>query len=414
MSKLTAAKTPVHNMRNIWAVTLTSFLTDISSEMLTNLIPLFLFNVLGVRTSIIGLIEGSAEATASLLKVFSGWLADKIGKRKALAVFGYSISTIAKPFLFFATHWSGVLGVRFADRVGKGIRTSPRDSLLADSAAEGKRGFAFGLHRAGDTAGAVIGLSIALGVILISQGDKSQLTRATFQQIVLLSLIPAVLAVFTLAVGAKEIEVKNRVESLPSFSFSNLGHQFRYFLIVTILFTLGNSSVAFLILRAQDVGSSITSVLGIMILYNFVYALISGPAGALSDRWGRRKLLVLGWIVFILVYLGFAIARVNWQIWILMGMYGLHYGLTEGVARAYVADLVPSGRRGTAYGIYNASIGLVAFPSSFIAGLLWQGVGDWGGFGPSGPFLFGAGFGLIAVLLLVNMPRWTNNKFEQA
>ena len=191
--------------RNVWVTTITSFLTDISSEMLLNLLPLFLFNVLGVRTGLIGLIEGVAETTASLLKVASGWLSDRLRLRKGLAVLGYAFSTASKPFLYFATSWGWVLGVRFGDRVGKGLRTAPRDALVADSIDERQRGLAFGLHRAGDTAGAVIGLGLALGVLILARRGGASLTRATFQTVVLVSLIPAVLAVLVIAIGAREI-----------------------------------------------------------------------------------------------------------------------------------------------------------------------------------------------------------------
>ncbi len=391
--------------RNVWVVTITSFLTDISSEMIVNLVPLFLLNVLGVRTALIGVIEGTAETTASLLKLFSGWFSDRVGTRKWLAVLGYGISAIAKPFLYFAGSWGSVLGVRFADRVGKGVRTSPRDALIADSVDERRRGIAFGLHRAGDTAGAVVGIGIALAVLLAVQKNTELLTRATFQIVVLASMIPAVLAVIVLAVGARETRIPGEKRTPPSFSLAGFDSRFRRFLLVIILFTLGNSSDAFLILRAQDAGLTVAGVLGMLITFNLVYAVISSPAGALSDRFGRRRFLVVGWLIYALVYAGFAAATKGWHTWALMGVYGIYYGLTHGTAKAYVADLVPADRRGTAYGVYNAAIGIMAFPASLIAGLLWQGVGGWGGFGPSAPFIFGGALALVATALLVLSPR---------
>jgi MFS family permease len=398
--------------RNVWVTTVTSFLTDISSEMLFNLLPLFLFNVLGVRTAVIGLIEGVAESTASVLKIFSGWFSDRLRARKGLAVLGYGLSTIAKPFLYFATTWGWVLGVRFIDRVGKGLRTAPRDALVADSIGERQRGLAFGLHRAGDTAGAVIGLAIALGVFLATQRGMAELTRATFQVIVLISVIPAVLAVLVIALGAQEVRSTQEETSLngpepidrPRLALAGLDRRFLFFLVIMVVFTLGNSSDAFLILRAQTTGLSVSGVLGMMLTFNVTYALISTPAGALSDRVGRRRLLILGWGLYALVYLGFARASVGWHAWSLMAAYGVYYGLTEGVAKAFVADLIPSERRGTAYGVYNAAVGIMAFPASLIAGVLWQGVGNWGGFGPSAPFLFGAALAAIAVLMLMRLP----------
>lgn len=390
--------------RNVWAVTLTSFLTDMSTEMLTSLLPLFLFNVLGVRTAVIGLIEGIAETTASLVKVFSGWLSDRLGVRKPLAVLGYSLSTLAKPFLYFASSWGWVLGVRFTDRLGKGIRTAPRDALLADSVQEERRGLGFGLHRAGDTAGAFVGLLIALAITLLTQHDSTALTRGTFQLVVIASFFPAALAVLALALGAKDLPSRGRPDKAALLRFSNLAPNFRLFLFIFVLFTLGNSSDAFLILRAQAAGLPVNGVLGMMIVFNLVYALASTPAGILSDRVGRRRLLISGWLLFCLVYLGFAYASAPWHAWALMAVYGLYYALTEGVAKAFIADMVPSEQRGTAYGVFNASIGLAALPASLIAGLLWQGAGAWTGFGPAAPFLFGATMALLAALLLGRLP----------
>ncbi len=387
--------------RNVWIVTVTSFLTDISSEMLSNVLPLFLFNVLGAPTSVIGLIEGLAETTASVLKVFSGWLSDRLGQRKWLAVIGYGLSTFAKPFLYLAGAWPAVLAVRFADRTGKGIRTAPRDALVADSTPEHQRGLAFGLHRAGDTAGAVVGLLIALGVIWVMQRDGLTLTRPVFQTLVLFSIVPAVLAVVVLALGAKETPLPKTARARPKFGLAQFDRRFKLFLLIIALFTLGNSSDAFLILRAQAAGLPVLGVLGMMITFNLVYTVISGPAGALSDRIGRRRLMVAGWLVYGLIYLGFARVSQGWQAWLLMGLYGLYYGLTEGVAKAYVADLVPVAQRGTAYGIFNAAIGLTALPASLIAGILWQGAFGWGGLGPAAPFYFGAVMSLLSVGLLV-------------
>jgi len=394
--------------RNVWAVTITSLLTDISSEMLFNLLPLFLFNVLGTRTSIIGFIEGLAETTSSLLKIVSGWLSDRWGSRKNLAVSGYVLSTLAKPFLYFASSWGWVLGVRFMDRIGKGIRTAPRDALIADSVKEGQRGIAFGVHRAGDTAGAVLGLGIALVILFATQGHEKILTRRTFQWIVLASIIPAILAVLVLVIFARDSKGTQTKQGRHRSSFRNLDRRFRIFLVIMTLFTLGNSSDAFLILRAQTAGLSVPGILGMLITFNVVYALTSGPAGAFSDRVGRKGLLVTGWILYGLVYLGFAQSTAGWQAWVLMAAYGLFYGLTEGVAKAFVADLVAPERRGTAYGFYNAAVGITAFPASLTAGILWQGVGNWAGFGASAPFLFGAILALLATVCLIFLPSLRN------
>jgi MFS family permease len=385
---------------NIWIVTVTSFLTDISSEMLVYLVPLFLANVLGVRTIIIGLIDGVAETTASLVKIYSGALSDKLGKRKWLAVLGYGLSTIAKPFLYFANTWGWVFGVRFSDRVGKGIRTAPRDALVAASTDEKNRGLAFGLHRAGDTAGAFLGITIAALIIWLTQTNDALLSLKTFRIAVLASIIPAVLAVIVLAVGAKDLTVAGKGSDTKRAEMSTIDPRFKSFLFVMILFTLGNSSDSFIVLRAQERGLSVLQTMGMLMTFTAIYTIFSGPLGALSDKVGRRKLMIGGWLAYGLVYLGFALAGTGWQIWMLFGFYGLYYAATEGTAKAFVADLVPDSQRGTAYGLFNAAIGLTALPASVIAGLLWQGVGAWTGFGASAPFLFGACLSLIASLLL--------------
>ena len=381
---------------NIWFLTIGSFLTDVSSEMLTNLVPLFLYNVLGVQTSIIGLIDGIAETTASLVKIYSGALSDWLGKRKWLTVIGYALSTISKPFLYFAVTWEWVLGVRFSDRVGKGIRTAPRDALLADSTKPDQRGLAFGVHRAGDTAGAFVGLGIAAVIIWLTQKGAAELSRHTFQIVVLASIIPAVLAVAVLALGVKEVQAAKKANSkLPSLSWKAFDKRFRAFLVVVIIFTLGNSSDSFIVLRGQDRGLSVLQIMGMLMTFNAVYALLAGPLGSLSDRIGRRKLMLVGWTIYGLVYLGFALSHTGAAIWALFGIYGIYYALTEGVAKALVADIVPQEQRGTAYGLFNAAIGISALPASLIAGILWQYVN------PAAPFVFGASLSILAGVLLV-------------
>lgn len=385
---------------NIWIVTATSFLTDVSSEMIVYLIPLFLSNVLGVKTAVIGLIDGVAETTASLLKVYSGALSDKLGRRKWLAVIGYGISTLAKPFLYFANSWGWVLGVRFVDRVGKGIRTAPRDALVAASTDENNRGFAFGLHRAGDTAGAFLGIGIAALIVWLTQKGSLQITRITFQTAVLVSVIPAVLAVIVLALGAREVGAVGRRSGAMRLSLKGVDARFKTFLFIMILFTLGNSSDSFIVLRAQERGLNVLQTLFMLMTFTAIYTVLSGPLGALSDKAGRRKLIIGGWLAYALVYFGFAFARSGWHIWLLFGFYGIYYAATEGVARAFVADLVPEAQRGTAYGLFNAAIGITALPASLLAGLLWQGLGQWAGFGPSAPFFLGAALAFSASLLL--------------
>ncbi|MBN1146380.1 MAG: MFS transporter [Anaerolineales bacterium] len=399
-STTAAPRTGLRNLpRNVWAVSLTSFFMDISSEMVINILPLFLANVLGVRTNVIGLIEGLAESTASLLKVFSGWFSDKLRARKWLAVSGYGLSAVVKPIFYFANSWGLIAGVRWADRVGKGIRTAPRDALIADSIGEQERGLAFGFQRAADTAGATLGLVVALGVVWLAQSSAVQLGEATFRAIVLVSLLPAALAVLTLAIGARDVPVTSQ-RAAPRFAFKQLGKPFMAFLLIVGVFELGNSSDAFLVLRAQERGLSVSGILGVLVVFNLVYTLISMPAGVLSDRVGRRRVIVGGWLVYAAAYLGFGLAKFAWQIWALYVLYGLYYGLAYGSSKALIADLVPAEVRGTAFGSYNAILGLLDLPASLIAGLLWQGVGAWGGLGAPAPFLFGACAALLAALLM--------------
>jgi MFS family permease len=404
MAEQIATATPTTSIkklpRNVWAVSFTSFFMDISSDMVLNILPLFLANVLGVKTGTIGMIEGVAEATASLLKMFSGWLSDRLGARKWLAVAGYTLSAISKPFFYFAGSWGLIAGVRWADRVGKGIRTAPRDALVADSTPKEIHGLAFGFNRAMDKAGAFLGLLIAALVVWLAQKTTVDLTRSTFQTIVLISMIPALLAVLTLVFGAKDVPVSSQ-RTAPKFSLKRMGKPFNIFLVIVSIFTLGNSSDGFLVLRAQNLGVSVVGILVMLAVFNLVISLVATPAGSLSDRVGRRKLITGGWLVYALIYFGFALANSTWQVWFLYLSYGLYFGLAYGTSNAMVADLVPDNMRGTAYGTYHAVIGLLAFPASLIAGILWQGVGSWAGFGPSAPFLFGGGLALVAALLMI-------------
>jgi MFS family permease len=383
---------------NVWIVTVTSFLTDVSSEMIFNLVPLFLANVLNAGTAVIGLIDGLAETTASLMKIYSGALSDKLGQRKWITVAGYAVSAFSKPFLYIANTWGWVLGVRVSDRLGKGIRTAPRDALVADSIDEKQRGLAFGVHRAGDTAGAFIGVAVAALIVWLTERGAADLTRRTFQIAVLVSIIPALLALVVLVVGVRETGIQKK-STVPALSLQGMDLRFKLFMLVLILFTLGNSSDAFIILLGQHRGLDVVQILLMLMTFNLVYSILAGPLGALSDRVGRRRLIIGGWIAYGLVYLGFALSHTGWQVWALYGIYGIYYAAAEGSAKALVADLVTPERRGTAYGLYNAAIGLTAFPASLIAGLLWQGAFGWDGFGAAAPFFFGAAMTLLAGIL---------------
>ncbi len=387
--------------RNVKVVGVTSFLTDVSSEMVINTLPLFLKNVLGVKTSLIGLIEGVAESTGSMLRLFSGWFSDRLGKRKALAVLGYGISALFKPLFYFANSWGLAAAARWGDRVGKGVRTAPRDALVADSTPAEQRGHAFGFHRAADTAGAFLGLVIALAIVWFFQKGSGDLLSGTFRVIVLASLVPAFLGVIVLALGVKETPLAGTDGRVgrPRFGFKSLGKDFRLFIVIVGIFELGNSSDAFIILRAQERGLSVIGILAMLIAFNFIYAVLSYFAGKRSDKVGRRRVVMAGWALYALTYLGLGSARTSGHIVALFVLYGAYYGLTYGTAKALVADLVPAESRGMAYGTYNAVLGLTDLPASFIAGILWGGAGQWAGFGPRAPFYFGAAMALLALLL---------------
>jgi len=298
--------------------------------------------------------------------------------------------------MYIASTWGLVLGVRFTDRLGKGVRTAPRDALVADSVTPEQRGKAFGLHRAMDTFGAVVGIISAAVVVFLWQGGTLELSRATYQQLVLIGIIPAVIALFMFFfVTEREKKATPRIavpmNKVGKLTFG-LDRRFWIFLSIIFLFTLGNSSDAFLILRAQNLGNSVLYILLMLVLFNFVYASLSMPAGILSDRVGRRRIILLGWLIYALVYLGFALTSVSWQVWILFGFYGVYYGLAEGVARAFVADLVSEERRGTAYGLFHGIVGVTLLPASLIAGYLWQVVN------PAAPFFFGAIMAFLAMI----------------
>ncbi len=380
---------------NIFFMALVSLLTDISSELIFTLVPLFLSNVLGATSTMVGIVGGISESADSFFRIASGWLSDRIGGRKSLAVLGYSFSTIVKPFMLLANSWSAVAGIRFGDRVGKGVRTASRDALIADSVGVTERGRGFGLHRAMDSSGAVIGLIIAAIIVYLIPGDKFHLDAHAYRWMVILGIIPAVLAVLVLMLLVHERKklTANVKAGITTYSKPTpFSLQFKLYLVVMAFFTLGNSSDFFLILDAQHVKTPLIQVVLMLVLFNITYALISMPMGILSDKLGRKRVITLGWLIYGLVYLGFALASSIWQIWLLFAAYGIFYGICEGAAKAFVADLVPIERRGTAYGLYNGVVGIMALPASLIAGVLWD------IFMPAAAFYFGAGLALLAML----------------
>jgi len=380
--------------KNIFFMGLTSFFMDVSSEMIFPVLPLFLANVLGINMAVIGIIEGIAEGTGSILKTFSGWLSDKIKKRKLLIGLGYSFSAITKPFLALVTAWPHVLLVRFLDRVGKGVRTSPRDALIAESSEASQRGKSFGIHRMMDTVGAIVGTIIAFWLL-------SKLPEA-YRTIFSYSAIPAGLAVLTIIFFVKEKKKKEGEQKITPFklSFKLFDKNFKKFVIIASLFSLANFSYAFFILRAQDLGIAIAIIPLVYLVYNIVYAIFAIPAGKFSDKVGKKTILITGYIIFGLTCLGFAFATQSIYAWILFAFYGLFFALTEGVSRAYVSDLVSPEARGTALGIYHTSIGLMAIPASIIAGFLWNFISF------KATFLFSCVVAILAATLLLSLKTY--------
>jgi MFS family permease len=374
-------------MFNVIVLGIVSFLTDVSTEMSYPLLPLYLTTRLGATPAVVGLIEGIAESLASLLKVFSGYISDKVRKRKALAIFGYASSTFGKLLLYLSTSWGWVFGGRVVDRFGKGIRTSPRDALIADSIRKGRRGEAYGLHRAMDTAGATAGVILAYLFLKARSADYSS--------VFLLSLVPAALGVcFLLLVKERKWSIRaGRTpldQSVVLFRWASLPVRLKAFLVVIFLFALGNSSKQFLFLRAKELGFAVQNILLLYLAYNVIYAISSYPAGLFSDIIGRKTVLLAGYLLYGIVYLGFALARSQFQIWFLFALYGLCSALTEGVEKALVADMAPLELRATSIGLHATFVSIGLLPASLLAGILWD------AFGAASPFYFGGFLGLLA------------------
>jgi len=373
--------------RNVVRLGWVSLLTDVSSEMLYAITPLFITQVLGASVGIVGLIEGIAEGTASVLKGISGWQSDRIRKRKAFVFYGYSLSAIAKPLIGMATGWPMVLVARFLDRFGKGVRTSARDALIADSTRPEERGRAYGLHRAMDTAGALVGVAISLVLLLLLKGHETE--TSAFRQLYWLAFIPAVggvLLIFTV----KEMPFK-RKEGGGNRKFDlHFGKEFYATLGLYSLFTLGNSSDVFLLLRAENAGWAAEAVIGAYLLYNASYSLLSYPIGRRADRMSKGTLLGCGLLVFALVYVGFAWLPSPWLIWPLFLVYGVYMALTDGVSKALIANLAGAEVRGTALGLFYMISGLLMVASSILAGYLWDHVSS------AAPFYLGAAAALAA------------------
>jgi len=374
--------------RNVFAAGLVSFFMDVSSEMIYPLVPLFLSNVLGVNKSLIGLIEGIAESTASLLKVFSGWFSDRIGNRKWFMTIGYGISTFSRPIVALATTWQHVMGSRFMDRFGKGVRTAPRDAIIAESAEKTHLGRAFGFHRSMDTLGAVVGPALAFFLLGIFSNN--------YRWVFWLSMIPGTIAVLLIIFFIKEKKKISMTHSeMPKLTLKHFDCRFKFFVLITTIFAIGNSSDVFLILRAQQIGIPTLMIPVVYLVFNLIYSLSAIPAGIAADKFGRKRVILLGYVLFAIIYYGFAIARDTTAIWVLFGFYGLFMGLTEGIQKAFLATIIPPDFKATAFGVYNTAIGLAMFPASLIGGWLWDHVS------PSATFYYGSVTAILSTVLFV-------------
>ncbi|HEY5529589.1 MAG TPA: MFS transporter [Thermoleophilia bacterium] len=391
--------------RNVFFTGVTSFFMDVSSEMIYSIVPIFLSSVLHVDKTIIGLIEGVAETTASMLKMVAGWLSDRLGRRKSLMIFGYGLSTLSRPILALAGGWGQVLGARFVDRFGKGVRTAPRDAIIADSVEPRELGRSFGFHRAMDQFGAVLGPAIAF--LILSQRHNG------YRTVFWVSLIPGVLSVLVIVFFIKERRRRDVAEaSEPAAKLldgtaahvprdplrtrlSRLRGPLLAYLAVTAIFSLGNSSDAFLILRARDLQVAAALIPVLYVVFNFIYSAFSVPAGLVADRVGRRKVALIGFAVFAVAYAWMALAHSQAAVWGVFAVYGVYMGVADGNGRALLAEFSTGARRGTAFGAYHMTVGIAALPASVVAGLLYDHVS------PAAPFWVGAGAAVLAGLLML-------------
>lgn len=390
----------------VFLLGIVSFFTDVSSEMLVPVVPQFLAFVIGASRLNIGLIEGIAESTAALLKVWAGYLADRTGRPKLMTVTGYGLSALSKPFFAVASAWPHVLAIRFADRFGKGIRSAPRDVLLADAAEDTARGRAFGFHRAMDTAGAAAGPLVVLLLVYLLAGttlshEIGPEHRRVYTTVFVAAAIPAVLGWLVLVLFVRERARRESDAARPRITLSGLDPRYRVFLAIVTLFSIGNSSDAFLVLRATSdpIGMRFVEFLWVYVVFNAFSAFVSLRSGILSDRVGRRPVVVAGWLVFAVVY--FAMARISTPagVWVWFIVYGAYSGMTEGILRAYAIDLAPVHLRGTAVGAYYTFTGAALLPASLVAGLLWD------TFGPAAPFYYGSATALVSAALLAVLVR---------
>lgn len=368
--------------RNVISLGAVSFFTDVASEMMYPLLPVFLASVLGASASFIGVIEGAAGSVAALLQLASGWWSDRVKSRKGLVLGGYVLASVIRPFTA-ATHTaSQVLAIRVTDRIGKGIRSTPRDALIAESVDASIRGRAFGFHAAADNAGAVVGPLIAFAVLYY--------WHTPLRTVFWLTAIPGAIAVLILWIFVRDVPHAVAITGRPKLFGTDLSGRFWAYLAVVFTFTLGNSTDAFLLLRARQLGVPIALAPVLWALLNLIKSATGTYGGSLSDRIGRKPLIVGGWLLYAAVYLAFGVAQAAWQAWVLFAVYGVFYGMTEGTEKAMVVDIVPAQRKGTALGWYNLAVGVGALPASLIFGAIWDRVGA------PAAFMFGAAVAFVA------------------
>lgn len=391
LAGVTTAMTKPRLPRNVWALAWTAFFNDASTEMSYWLLPQFLVTVLGAPPMEFGFIEGAAETIASFSRLLSGWLSDRLGRRQTLAAAGYTLANIVKPLLAMTRSWQQVFGIRFTDRAAKGFRAAPRDALMADSVDAAQRGAAFGLRQAMDTAGAIAGPLTAILLLKLFAGN----IRAVFWAAAIPGLATILLAWFAVREVRRVAEVS--AGPAPEVQNTKIFPRRKFFLILAAfgLFSLGNSSDLFLILRAQNLGMSAWTAPALGLLFNLIFAALSWPAGKLSDRLPRRWLVVAGYLIYAAVYAGFAWLRTPQLVWFLFAAYGCYYALTEGVTRAWVADLAPEETRASFFGLFNWVVGIAAFPASLLAGWMWE------HYSPAAPFALSSVLALLTAALLL-------------
>lgn len=371
--------------RNVLSTGVTSFLTDTSVKIIYSIMPMFLMSLGASKTSI-ALIEGIAESTASVFKVISGFWSDKIGKNKPFMLIGYGLSALILPLYAFVVNPLQVLAIRLAERIGKGIRTAPRDSLIASSVTNGATGKSFGLQKAMDNSGAIVGPLVSFGLLSVFPGN--------YRLILLLAGIPSLIAIIVIIFGIKEVR-KNKNELIGKFNFRDFSPRFYFFMIIIFIFTLGNSTDALLMVKANESGMKVVFIPLVYMVTSIVSVIMAIPFGSLSDKKGKETILVFGFFIYAIVYFGFGMTKDTGAIVILFAMYGIYSAATDGIQKAFISDLVDSNKKGTAMGIYNALLGITLLPASLIAGILYDKIDS------NAPFYFGATMSVIAALTMI-------------